>query len=172
MRKIGDYADYIDYKNKKVIRKIAIKVFDGTEQINELTSTIKYNYIALGSFGLVVDDVCLCTHLQHQANFSYMVEGNNKFRVLNSTANNQARIVFRFYLNGEIVSDVNQVKALLKEYYSSGNPMIVYYAHADGLEKEKIIQFPQIKNNWGNTIYTIETKVEPSQTNIDYWERI
>ena len=172
LRKIGDYADYIDYKNKKVVRKIATKVFDGTEQINVLLNGIKYNYIVLGSSGLVVNDICLCTHLQHQPNFSYQVEGNNKFRVLNSSPNNQSRIVFRFYLNGEIVSDVDQVKALLTEYYNAGTPMIVYYAHADELKTEEPIEIPEISTFDGTSIFDTGTEIKPSQITVDYWKQI
>ena len=173
LRKIGEYADYIDYKNKKVVRKIVEKVFDGTENLRNITTLpYPYTFLDIGELGLVTPDVCLCTHLQHQSDFSYLKEGNNKFRVLNSTTNNKSRIVFRFYLNNSVVSDVDEVKALLSEYYNTGKPMIVYYAHADGLEIEETIDIPEISTSKGTNIFDTKTNIKPSDIEINYWKQI
>lgn len=173
LRRIGDYADYIDYKNKKVVRKIVEKVFYGTEDIRNLpTNPYPYTFWDIGEVGTVIDDINLCTHLQYQPNFSYQVQGDNKFRVLNSVSNNSARVVFRFYLNGAIVYNLDQVKALLTEYYNEGKPMIVYYAHADGLETQETIDIPEITTSKGTNIFNIDTTIEPSELKVNYWKQI
>lgn len=173
LRKIGEYADYIDYKNKKVVRKIVARVFKGTETFNTLPSQpYPYTFYIIGGAGLVIDDLCLCTHLEHQSNFSYTREGNNKFRVFNSESNNSSRIGFRFYIDNAIVYTVNEVKALFTEYYNAGNPIVFYYAHADGLETEEPIIIPEISTFDGTTIFGIDTTIVPSDINIKYWKQI
>lgn len=165
LRKVGDYADYIEIKDGvvTVVRKIVEKVFDGSENIQVMAlGPYPYTYLDLGTTGLVVDDVCLSTHHVHQSNFSYTIEGVNTFRVLNSYSNSKSRIVFRFCINGEIVSDVEAVKNLLAKYYNEGNAMSVYYAHATGKEEKTIIDVSDMFTLAGNTIYEFDTNIQPS----------
>ena len=171
LRKIGDYADYIDFENKKVVRKIATKVFDGTEEIVDIANgDYRYTYFVLGKRGLVIDDICLSTHFAHQANFSYTRPGNNMFRIFNSTSVDETRIVFRFYLDGAIINDVTTVRNLLKSYYDQGNPVIIYYAHANGLETVETVDLPNISTVKDNATLTVIDTITPSKVELTYKE--
>ena len=171
LRKIGDYADYIDFENKKVVRKIAAKIFDGTETIYDIsTGTYRYTYYVLGNDGAVTNDICLSTHFTHQADFSYTRPGNNMFRVYNSPSAFQTRIGFRFYLDGTIINDTTAVKKLLKDYYNQGNPVIMYYAHANGLETVEPVDLPNISTVKGNATLTVIDTITPSKVELTYKE--
>ena len=165
LKAIGKYRDYIDFENKKVVRKIATKSLTGTDSDNvQLFSSqsYSYNFISLGETGLVIDDIALSTHFTLQPNFSYSGEGNNKFTVLNSTSNNQSRIVFRIYKDNAIVSDITQVKSILSSENAKGTPVTFYYAVPDGLESSETIELPNITTLSGTTILSSNTTIPAS----------
>ena len=170
LRKMGDYADYIDFENKKVVRKIVKKVFDGTEDLDIVDSTYDYTYYTISKQNVVINNACLCNMFQMQSNFAGAREGNNMFRVYYSDSGFSSRFAFRFYLNGAIVYKEDEVKALLTQYYNEGNPLTVYYTHANGLETEETIELPNIPTLKGTTILSVDTNIQPSNMEVVYKE--
>ena len=174
LRKIGDYADILDYKNSKVIRKIKEKVFDGTEELGKLASVqtglFNYTYYKLGSINSIVDDINLSNLLKYQADFSYQRDGHNTMRVLNTSTYNEARFVFRFHINGANVFEPATVKNLLADFHSQGNPLKLYYAPTT--PTEEYIELPMILTRDVETVFEVDTEIKPTKLEVSYWEEI
>ena len=174
LRKIGDYADILDYKNSKVIRKIKEKVFNGTEELGKLdtvqTGLFNYTYYKLGSMNSVINDINLSNLLKYQADFSYQRDGHNTMRVLNTSTYNEARFVFRFHINGANVFEPATVKNLLADFHSQGNPLKLYYAPTTPTEES--IELPIILTRDVETIFEVDTEIKPTKLEVSYWEEI
>ena len=160
LRKIGDYADYIDFANDKVIRVIKEHIITGTETVLPFNGSNPYNVINIGDVGYVIDDICLCNSFAHQSNFSINREGVNTFRVLNSVVNNAARIIFRLYVDGKILYNENKVRPILKEKYESGNPVVFYYGLSEAQEETIECDLPKLKAK--TSIVEVDTSILPS----------
>lgn len=166
LRKIGDYADYIDFKNDKICRVIKEEIMTGEETFLRMGWDYPYTAYDVGAVGYVVDDVCVCNQLQHQSNFSISIEGINKFRVLNSPSNNVSRVGFRIYSNGAAIVDIDDVKAFLKEKYSNGMPLIFYYGLSNLIEEPITLDLPKL--NAKTTIIEADTNLAPSNAKGKY----
>lgn len=163
LRKIGDYTDYIDFANKKVVRTIAQMILNGSENIQtfagEGVASYPYTYLNLGSYGMVINDICLCNQLTLQNNFSYSREGVNVFRIFNSS-NGDSRFAFRLYQNGNPVVETNEIKNALSQKYGQGQPLKIYYALATTKTEDIECQLPKITEK--TTVFTVDSTIEPS----------
>lgn len=169
LRGIGDYFDYIDFAKQSVVRQVKKIEFTGEEQFYVLNSNpYPYAYYVLGDLGLVVNDMALSSHFALQTNFSYSVAGSNVFRVLNSTSNNQSRIVFRIVDETGSVTDVSKIKTLFKDAYSAGNPYTFYYVSSE--EDEKYINLPTINIVNGTNQINVNTTLQPSGVYLEYYK--
>lgn len=171
LRKIGSYADYIDFKNKKVVRVIESKILDGGENYIKMpASPHPYTFVVLGGYGTGIDDVCLCNKLQFQANFSYTREGINTFRIFNSnTSGSSLRAGFRIYKDGESVTEVSEVSSLVAKKYTEGNPIIFYYALSSAIEEPIECKLPSLTSK--TSVIEIGTSVLPSNIKGKYIKR-
>jgi len=170
LRGIGDYADYIDFKKQSVVRRIKKHIFDGSEQLNVFdVSPYRYIYYVLGGLGEVINDIALSSHFELQPSFSYLVEGSNKFRVLNSVSNNQSRIVFRIVDEIAIITDVSKVKTLFQDAFNEGRPYTFYYASSE--VEEKYINIPKLTTFDGTNIIEVNTSVKPSNLYLEYYKK-
>ena len=170
LRKIGDYADYIDFEKNKVFRNIKTKIFDGTETFYVISSPgyEQYTYYILSIKNNVVNDACLSSYFVLQTNFSYTIKGDNKFRIYYSSTNSQSRIGFRVVENGEIITDVTTLKAKFAEAYKSGKPCTFYYAVPKDYETTEDITLPNIPLNKGTNIIEVATNMLPSNMEVKY----
>lgn len=169
LRKIGDYADYIDFKENKVVRTIKEHIITGAETILPFGGSYPYSVINIGDVGYVIDDICLCNSFAHQSNFSVSREGINTFRVLNSYSNNASRIGFRLYVDGAILNDENIVKPILKDRYQMGNPVIFYYGLSEPFEEFITIELPKLTAK--TTIIEVDTSLLPGNMYGKYIKR-
>lgn len=160
LRKLGDYTDYIDFKNNKVVRVIKEQIMTGAESMIYMGGSYPYIAYNVGAVGYIVDDICLCNQLQHQSNFSTSREGINTFRVLNSPTNNASRIVFRIFAEGVAVVDVSKVKALLAEKYANNTPLIFYYGLNESTEEPINLDLPKLTAK--TSIIEVDTSLAPS----------
>ena len=163
LRKIGDYADYIDFKNQKIIRTIEEKIITGTEAWSDVSgSSKKYYRFNIGNYGYVIPSQGLCNNYMRDSIISTnTVVG---FNVVNVTSLNKSVISIR----PENVADytVGTFKQYLADKYNNGKPIIVYYPLAT--PTEQTISLPNIPSLVGTTIYDVDTKVKPSNMYIKY----
>ena len=160
LRKIGDYADVLDFKGKKVVRKVNEHIMTGKESLSRFSGSYPYIFLNVGEAGYVVDDACLSNQLIHQSGFSVSREGVNKFRVFNSYSNVSARIVFRIYVDDVAVTNESHVKALLKEKYDNNAPLVFYYVLSEPYEEPIECELPILTAK--TSVIEIGTSIEPS----------
>lgn len=155
LRKIGDYADYIDFKNKKVVRNTKKVTFDGTENWGkETVSGKEYSnfYIASNPIAKASTNVL-----------------SNRFASSVSTsisAENNAFISFSTKLNITYATDtVENWKAQLATWNEEGNPFTVWYV---ALPREESVSLPTLKTIKGTSIISVDTSVQPSNIKAKY----
>ena len=165
LRKVGDYADYIDFKNQKVIRKIAKKTYIG--QSNEAWNNgssdnhIKYiipvpndfsnGYGLEGTYGL--SNIFVCKFANEAHTFYFTGDKSNSWR----------RNVF--YNDTELT--VDEWKSKLTEWNEIGNPLTIYYPLLTS--REESISLPKLTTPNSDTMdMFLETSLQPSNINISY----
>ena len=157
LRKVGEYSDYIDFRNKKVVRNIQKLILDGTENWEmESVSGKEYNnfYIATNPVGRARTDI-LSNKKTGDVNVSTRTE-NNGF------------ISFSTKLNITHLTDtVDNWKTLLSTWYTNENPLIINYILAAPIE-ETIDNLPVIGTNEGTNTIMTGTTIQPSNMSVTY----
>lgn len=173
LRKIGDYADYIDFKNNKVIRRTEQKIMTGRETVlalNNSATPYPYTYLNVGEYGYVmVAGPCMSNQLKHDTSISITRPGENIFNVYNAGTYNAARIIFRIYDGGVPVIAENEIKSLLAEKYAKGNPIVFYYVLSDMVEEPMYLELPKL--NAKTTIIEVDTSLASSKIYGKYIKR-
>lgn len=164
LRKIGDYADYIDYKNKRVIRNTGSYTFIGTESaVLKYSTEEKYNYeTTTTASASILKTVPMCNYLKG-------VSGN-----MSSTSIPLNHIRWSGY-NGAYNIVVAQptaaeMKAWLTSLIYEGNPMKIFYVLKTPVEED--IEIPEIITEKGTNNFSIDTIIAPSELKINYWKQI
>lgn len=158
LRKTGDYADYIDYKNKKVVRQVGEKRLKGTD--GNWSSTVAWgthaffipNLTNMLSWGTTKG--ALSSHLQ-----SYT--GTNTTALSNQWVIGGSNIV--------LVNDNCLTSAELKTWLNENEFKIIYPLETP---IEEAIDIPTIETIKGTNVFGIETTIKPSSLIIDYWKQI
>lgn len=164
LRKIGDYADYIDYKNKKVVRSIKEATFTGNEGWVLDSMGLSYERVRL-SLGLVYKTVYCNVGVHSDASWN-----ETTFSV---QADNEGNIRFyRPFYAGIITTEatLGNWKAYLSERYANGNPIVLDYAIPT--PTEEAIEIPEISTFKGTNIFDIDTSIKPSEIKVNYWKQI
>ena len=161
LRSIGDYSDYIDFRNKKVVRNIQKIIFDGTENWNmESVSGKEYNnfYIDTNPVAMARTDI-----------LSNKKTGNE---YTSTRAENNGFISFSTKLNiTHLTNTVDNWRTLLSTWYTNGNPLIINYILATPIE-EPINNLPVIGTNKGTNTITIGTTIQPSNMSVTYIKEV
>ena len=163
LRKIGDNVDYIDFKNKKVVRVIKKLFFNGcgTEKWTlqtESTRAFYCNGIDSGyGGGNAEDNLCLCNRFIHnsQSNLFSGIAGI-AFRGENYK---------RMYITFGKDSEINTLDLLKK--WLANNPLEAVFLSLNPTEEEEI-ELPDITTYKGMTKIEIDTKTQPSNMEVVY----
>lgn len=156
LRKVGDYADYIDFANNKVVRKIYEYAFKGTEQVYAHPTDTKY------AIGVPVAGVVGIAPLSnyYQGSNKWWSGLENGFISLNTTGGTTAGINNSNYTTEEIL------RTSLVDLYAQGQPLTVTYALATPIEEA--IELPNIPTFKGTTILSVDTTIQPSNLEVVY----
>jgi hypothetical protein len=166
LRKIRDYADYIDYKNKKVVRKIKEYIITGQESVTAYATNTQDKWRMFVSVPNVLSGI--------ESN----VVGVLSSHYLGITATetytrNRGMSVHKLPSFVIIYDDnyqtVDSLKAFLQEQYTNGTPVKAVYISD---LKEEPIDIPQLETFDETTEFYIETKIAPSEIKIKYWKQI
>ena len=169
LRKIGDnYIDYIDFKNKKVYRKVRELVVIGNETNWQAFMTGDYLFYRFK-----------VTTEQFADNSSSSNQKCNYFVGANIATTNILEGASAYYstsLGGTYfrIRDNNNfptladLKTFLKEKYAEGNPLKIYYDSFD-IQEEKI-DLPDIKI-YDNSTIKINTDITPSKIETEYLKK-
>lgn len=148
LRKIGDYADYVDWGNQKVVRNVKEKIFDGMESFSD-------KYIA--SSGSITYP------LPHVANSVAMLTRSIWRSTATIWANNENIAFKASYYD---VTTLDEFKTKLSEWYTNGEPLKMYYASRT--PTEELISLPTLKTVKGTSIMSVDTTIQPSNMKIKY----
>lgn len=158
LRKVGNYIDYIDLINKKVVRNI--KLLELSENDNLVTTGISgsnYQGFALNGaqYNALKSDVEVYSN-----RFQYATE---KKIIINSCSQTNATYGLRFVVSTDIVPNksVNE----LKEYLKNNKTYIMYTLSAS---TEDPIEIPSIELTENTKKIFIETNTKPSNIEIGY----
>lgn len=147
LHKIGNYADYVDYKRGVVVRRIYKLVLTGNETVykdsvnNTLNISCKSDIITV-----------FCTHFRN-TNVIPSIDKRHGYAFIR---NNVDKLYF-----GTILS-LENFKSFLAEQYTNGTPVTVWYVLKKTKEEllEDLLPIQTIK---GTNILTVDTEVQPSE---------
>ena len=162
LRRVGDYADYIDFENKKVVRKVGMKEFTETMSYApyELPNRSFYGFsCAVSNMKVGRVQSGLCTYLEN-------TEAQATSPIWFGIENN--RIYFSLpdlYNSGS--DRETRVQALKDWLITLEVPFMVYYPLAE--PTEETIELPNIPTFKGTSIISADTTIQPSNAEIEYY---
>lgn len=165
LRKIGNYADYIDFKNGKVVRTVGEYTFSGNEYVDIPSSVINgytpFRYQGLWSkFKIPL----MCNYFSYNQSNYGDVSGQEVLAIYNREPQ-----LFFIVSNSRIpLNDVSAFKKWLSDLYAAGNPIKVMGGLAN--PTETAIELPKIQLNKGTNIIKVKTVTEPYKVNWQYYK--
>lgn len=151
LRKIGDYADYIDYGTGKVVRQVGKRAMTGNENIAKNTGSAT-NYLFYTPRGTLTNSISktpiVCDRLQAMGNPPVTQIGIN-------TINNYNMVYFNFgadIMNAQPSGNtIDGCKEYFAAQYTAGTPMTIWYVLATPVEEDPPVPFPQIPTTANST---------------------
>lgn len=164
LRKIGNYADFIDFESGKIVRNVGKKAFDGSEEIS-----LHYTFASHSSFRLPVQSqvpVGSAVFSTHAENIDFLkLYSNGEYGIC---AHNKS-FLSNLYVAMPDIKKLDDMKSFLKSEYEKGTPVTVYYQLAEPTEETAI--FPEIPTFLGTATVEIDTEIQPSDMEITYKSR-
>ena len=155
LRRIGDYADYIDFENQKVVRQIQKNIITGTEANWEI---MDYNTIPIYRYRLSVENIVkgtnyteqLCNYLQGED----ITTKDTKIGMSVYYSSSLGGTFFRMR-TGTQYENTSALKEYLSNLYTSGKPIEYYFATTEILEET--MELPNIYIPKGNFVLSVDS---------------
>lgn len=157
LRKVGDYADYIDLENGKVVRNVGNKIFNGTE-----------NWIIATSWG---------HHAFYIPNQTNMISWGTSLGALSTHFKTYTGLSVTTLINEWVIGGSNMVFA--NENYTdtisfkswlSENNVEVLYPLKESIEED--ITLPNLPTFKGTSILNADTTIQPSNAEVTYYSNV
>lgn len=162
LRKVGDYADYIDFKNQKVVRNAAEVTLNGSETWSQTADTSEgvYQGFALpnSAYNIPMGNNLAC----FSNKFPYLSLSSAAEKNTIKMQKNSA-YTLRIIIGAEYVPDLEL--STFKTWLSTNNVKIVYPLAAP---TEESIALPALKTFKGKSIISADTTVLPSNIKVKY----
>lgn len=166
LRKIGDYADYIDFENKTVVRKVGVQTYNGTEEWIKHTTT-KEGYGVFRNESLLTPLIgapissSFMTHfnLTYKAATADFVIGEYRFTYSDNNINGSS-----IYVSAEQTTVED-----FAEWLSNNNVSIYYPLDTSTTTN---IKLPDILLDVGSSMIEINTGIIPSNVEFTIIEKI
>lgn len=174
LRKIGDYADVLNFKNNAVTRKIKKVTFDGSEDwkreyLNKPDLEKRY------AIGISLFDIHISSIVTNIFCDRYITNNTSS---ASSTDVSSVRVGIQtnniwFFINfdeltGEKTTDTTEILNAWKQKLFE-NPVTVWYVLAD--EETENVNITEIPTFNGTTAITTNTEIQPSEIEITYKRR-
>lgn len=160
LRKIGKYADYIDFEKRKVVRKVGNKLLDGSYNTSVANWRPVEGYYAVGYALSIIPNIykanssgyIMCNRLVNKE-YSNLYNNTNPVEGISTAASPTYSVFVR------IKSDTVDTKTKFLNYLNE-NPLDINYV----LEKEEpeTIELPNIPTHKRTTIIEVDTTIEPT----------
>ena len=179
LRKIGDYADYIDFASGKVVRNIKEYAFTGNENWGLIwtsgTTTIYRVKPLFSDSKSNSDKTIIGINSNKLEAVSYDGSGvtsvwnkrkddNYKYLIAVDYYNNPCGTVY--IKNIDYSSDETNFKKWLNDQYNSGAPVLVDYILSTPISQK--ISLPTTWSQSGTFYVTVMTSVKPSNLQVEY----
>ena len=167
LKKIGDYSDYIDYANQKIIRQIetfnAADLVEWRMPLHDENNAVFTNLSSttMCDFKLI-DKFFLCTHLKCNAPAGGYQAALNKGVGLYAWKSGTYKYLY-FVVPLEIASSVE----MWKNFINKENLKVVYIKNE---EEEEKIELPQIQTFQKTNNIVVETEIQPSNMEVEYYK--
>ena len=162
LRSIGEYADYIDFRNKKVIRMIKNIKFNGNEKWYKYPNKDYSYYIesldAIQKYYLLISNY-------FQTDISCL-DIRPAIRFINNTPSRRMYIFDNS--DNTLFASLDGLSSWLQEKYLSGNPLSVDYVLETPIEEK--IDLPKLSINKDTSIISVNTTVKSSKLEIQYYK--
>lgn len=164
--KIGDYADSINYAEKKAERVIKEFVLTGDNIFNTYSTadgSLAYSFNLVGSIDVESKYIAniICTH--------YVTYSQASIYANATTSGISARVNQNCLIYDSRFSTMTDLIAYLAEQYANGTPVKIYYVLAT--PETESVTLPKILTLDGTTVIDVETEIEPSNMNVKYKSR-
>lgn len=158
LRKVGDYADYIDFKNKKVVRNVGETTFNGSETWVKTGDTLDGVY----------QGFAVSNSVYNIPKGTNLICLSDKFPYASGKAANIVTIGYSSYglriiIGTEYVSDLDITT--FKTWLSANNVKIIYPI---ATPTEESISLPALKTFKGTSIMSVNTTIQPSNIKTKY----
>lgn len=166
IRKIGDYSDYIDFENKKVVRNIYEYKITGNEQYYLCdTDSIRTQFGLIPQIKRITSASSL--FIGYLCSHNPFIEKSYEYLTTYS-AQDPTSFEFRKIVNNWEISEytVNAWKTFVQAEVTKGTPVTIDYVIETPAEEP--IELPEIPTIKGTTILEIETEIEPSNMEVIY----
>ena len=161
LRKIGDYADYIDFKNQKVIRQTTFRTFDGTEKFGSYSTAKGFSYVNSDMKSQKVGDGYCNYYLRIIAISNVGIRFGISSNVL---------YFCNVYTDDKPLT-VAGWKEKLSNWNANGNPLIVYYILDTPTEESITVPDLTIPNSEVTNVLA-GTSISPSSIDVTYYQDI
>ena len=161
LRRIGDYADYIDFKSKKLVRNIYSLSLNGEERWS-LQSTNSYgiaNFVCSGIPEFLKNSVAICDKAEIQSTMIANTTTEGMMLVLGAGTP---------YLYLRLKSSRISTASALKEWLSTENINVIYALKEP---VESTVDLPQIPIFNNTSTYSADTSVQPSGMTVEYYAK-
>lgn len=158
LRCANNVCDYIDVLNKKLVRNVKNKIFDGIETWSEYTTVGNHYQIVVGdnSFGNTINNVSSNYYLPNKKNGTYF--SDNDYAVLSVDGN---RIRFK----DKDISTLDDWVSRVKEFKNNGTPLEVNYQLKT--PTESYISLPDITDITSRTLVVTDGYLNSSSVEIE-----
>ena len=161
LRKIGDYADYIDFENQKVIRNIIQQKVTQSSRVNNFYSGFTVDSIVTAKTQEIYSNIAIsASSLPSAANRPYKVFlGGSKIYIGFGKTD-------KFPITGSDNKLPTYEEIQVFNNFVSSNEVYVMYIREVPTEED--IELPTIPSIKGTTIYSVGTNIQPSNMYIKY----
>jgi len=171
LHKIGDYADYVDFKRGVVVRNIKKIVLTGDENWLDNFHNANQNVYKIMNFAnfrtLHISSanvgILRCTHIL----YAYPYPSNLFDRIVLVDDNVHPHTLFFSTKKSMGFNTVTSFKNFLAEQYELGQPVTIWYIAAEP-EEEPLENLLPIQTIKGSDVLTVGTTVQPSEMYIKY----
>lgn len=179
LRKVGDYADYIDFKNQKVVRNILKQSLRVRSIYRKLNSVIRIDGWISGAIKHKLDNHILSTI------FNYKIGWSSDIECIFHHHNNQYALYWSVYwsrlglaydgTNVYRINDTEQTPLTDTEIISIANEWLSTLSDKDkeiyvilDTPTDEAITVPTLKTVKGTSIMSVDTSIQPSNIKTKY----
>ena len=160
LRKVGDYADYIDFKNQKVVRNINSMLIKAMAKLNNNETNETAGFYFRVDDRMIINDSTNIQVLSPSLLGVPRASFSEDTSLITAYPNNS---VIAFKLSKTLIGGDTTV---LVNKYLENNPITIYYILATPVEED--ITIPGLKTFKGTSIMLVDTSIQPSNIKTKY----